>query len=214
MRFKGKISQWQDDKGFGFITPFQGGKQVFVHINSFPNKVRRPLKSEIVTYSLKNDAKGRRQADAVLFAGERLPKASSGPSRFPPGIVVIFVFLVTAMWFMGVLPSTVLLLYCSASLIAFIAYAMDKSAAQNQRWRTPESSLHLLALAGGWPGAFAAQRVLRHKSSKQSFLVTFWITVAINCIALGWLFSASGSAAFSFLTSLDKALSTALASAL
>jgi len=32
MRYKGKLTNWQDEKGFGFITPAIGEKQVFVHI--------------------------------------------------------------------------------------------------------------------------------------------------------------------------------------
>lgn len=72
------------------------------------------------------------------------------------------------------------------SAATYLAYAADKSAARNGRRRTPERTLHLLALAGGWPGALLAQRVHRHKTKKTSFLTMFWLTVALNCAALGW----------------------------
>ncbi|HEX5362898.1 MAG TPA: DUF1294 domain-containing protein [Gallionella sp.] len=85
------------------------------------------------------------------------------------------------------LPSAVLWFYLITSSIAFLAYALDKSAARNRQWRIRESTLHLLGLIGGWPGAFAAQRLLRHKSGKPSFQILFWITVALNCGALGWI---------------------------
>ena len=41
-------------------------------------------------------------------------------------------------------------------------------------------------------GALAAQRLFRHKSSKASFQTIYWITVALNCAALGWLLSPYG----------------------
>ena len=81
----------------------------------------------------------------------------------------------------------VVAVYCLVSSITFIAYAFDKSAARTNQWRTPEISLHLLSLFGGWPGAFVAQRLLRHKSRKISFQVAFWATVILNCIMLAWL---------------------------
>ena len=56
-----------------------------------------------------------------------------------------------------------------------------------------ERTLHLFSLLGGWPGALAAQRLFRHKSSKASFQTTYWITVALNCAALGWLLSPYGA---------------------
>jgi len=45
-------------------------------------------------------------------------------------------------------------------------------------------NLHFLALCGGWPGALAAQHLLRHKNRKQAFQVVFWGTVALNIGAL------------------------------
>ena len=53
--------------------------------------------------------------------------------------------------------------------------------------------MHWLSLLGGWPGALVAQQVLRHKSSKQSFRIVFWITVTINCGALAWIYTPAGA---------------------
>lgn len=80
----------------------------------------------------------------------------------------------------GVLPWMIVLVYLAMSVIAFLIYGWDKSSAKNGRWRTPEKTLHLLSLVGGWPGALAGQMIFRHKTSKKSFQVVFWITVVIN----------------------------------
>lgn len=194
MRYQGRITTWKDDKGFGFITPNGGGEQVFVHISSFSNRQRRPEGNELVTYELKVDGKRRAQANTVAFVGEKpAPSAPLGRSNIPPIFAVCFLAFVVVAVIVGRLPIVVLALYIVASLVAFVAYAFDKSAAIRNRWRTQESTLHLFALFGGWPGALAAQRLLRHKSAKASFQTTFWVTVVLNCGALGWLLSPAGA---------------------
>ena len=85
-------------------------------------------------------------------------------------------------------------LYFIISLLTFLVYAKDKSAAKKGAWRTPESTLHLFALFGGWPGALVAQQTLRHKSKKQPFRFVFWLTVLLNCAGLFWLFTPTGVA--------------------
>jgi uncharacterized membrane protein YsdA (DUF1294 family)/cold shock CspA family protein len=182
MRYQGRITTWKDDKGFGFITPNGGGEKVFVHISSFSNRLRRPEGNELVTYELKIDGKGRAQANTVAFIGEKpTPSAPPGRSNIPPLFAVCFLAFVVGAVIAGRLPVVVLALYLVASLVAFFAYAFDKSAALRNQWRTQESTLHLFALLGGWPGALAAQRLLRHKSAKASFQTTFWATVVLNC---------------------------------
>ena len=94
----------------------------------------------------------------------------------------------------GTLPMGVLILYLAASVAAVIAYAADKSAAQSGRWRTAESTLHVLGLIGGWPGALIAQRMFHHKSRKASFQAVFLATVALNSGALLWFWWATNSA--------------------
>lgn len=66
------------------------------------------------------------------------------------------------------------------SVLTFVVYNRDKRRAETGSWRIPESTLHLAELAGGWPGAFLAQRILRHKTSKLSYQVEFWIIVFIH----------------------------------
>jgi len=79
--------------------------------------------------------------------------------------------------------------YLVTSLSCFVAYAIDKSAARNGNWRTPERTLLLLGLVGGWPGAVLAQQWLRHKTSKRSFQRMFWVTVVVNVAGFLWLSS-------------------------
>lgn len=90
----------------------------------------------------------------------------------------------------GRLPAMALPIALLLNLGTFFMYWVDKHAAQTGRWRTPENTLHLLGLLGGWPGAWWAQALLRHKSSKASFLAAYWATVALHCFVLaGFLFS-------------------------
>jgi uncharacterized membrane protein YsdA (DUF1294 family) len=77
---------------------------------------------------------------------------------------------------------TVFLLALSvvASLVSIALYGVDKRAAAVGRRRIPERTLHLTSLIGGWPGAFLAQRVFRHKTRKAGFLAVFWGTVLVH----------------------------------
>ncbi|MBN8482140.1 MAG: DUF1294 domain-containing protein [Xanthomonadales bacterium] len=114
-----------------------------------------------------------------------------------------FLFLATlvACAVTGRLPWGFVVAYALASLVTFFAYGLDKGAARTGRWRTPESTLHGLALLGGWPGAAIAQRALRHKNRKTSFLVVFWFIAILNSGALAWLvFSPGGRALMAHLT--------------
>jgi uncharacterized membrane protein YsdA (DUF1294 family) len=78
----------------------------------------------------------------------------------------------------------VLAAYAVATPLCFVAYALDKRAAERGDRRTPELTLLLLGLAGGWPGGLLAQQVFRHKTVKTSFLAKFWLTVALNLALL------------------------------
>jgi uncharacterized membrane protein YsdA (DUF1294 family) len=81
----------------------------------------------------------------------------------------------------------VLMFYLLASIVCFAAYALDKSAARAGARRTPERTLLLLGLAGGWPGAVLAQQWLRHKTRKQPFQVLFWLSVSAHIALAGAL---------------------------
>ena len=67
--------------------------------------------------------------------------------------------------------------------ITYLAYGWDKQQAREKQWRMPEAKLHVMELLGGWPGAFLAQRRLRHKCSKVSYQVVFWLIVLAYQVA-------------------------------
>jgi cold shock CspA family protein len=51
-RIEGSLSRWNDDRGFGFITPRQGGSDVFVHVSAFPRDGRRPCIGEPLSFEV------------------------------------------------------------------------------------------------------------------------------------------------------------------
>lgn len=195
MRHQGKITRWKDDKGFGFVATNGKNEKAFVHIKAFADHGRRPAAGDLISYELILEQNGRFRADKVRFAGSAAVAPPSARSGVPATVftAAFCAFLLLAI-FMGWLPIAFAGLYLVASVVALVAYAIDKSAAQSRQWRIKESHLHMLALIGGWPGALLAQKTLRHKSRKAQFQTVFWLTVLLNCCALAWFFTASGAA--------------------
>ena len=66
---KGKICQWKDDKGFGFIDPDDGSEEVFFHVSSVKTNARRPMVGDAVVYELVRDPKKGLKAEGVVIAG-------------------------------------------------------------------------------------------------------------------------------------------------
>ena len=123
--------------------------------------------------------------------GSRRGGAERGGSGAPGAAAYLAIGAFALLYLVAILlwriPAWPGLLYAGASAVCFIFYAIDKSAAKAGRWRTPESTLLLLGLCCGWPGAILAQQWLRHKSVRTSFQLAFWATVAVNMAAFGWL---------------------------
>lgn len=185
MRFQGRLTNWNDAKGIGTITWNGSSDRVFVHISAFTTRRKRPAEGDFVTYEVEKDKSGKFRAINVSFPQSQLgaaPVERSKPNSgiFIGGVTAAFIGYLLFGLFAGRVQLVVLGVYTAASLIAFGAYCIDKNAAEQGKWRTPENTLHMIALLCGWPGAYAAQRITRHKTAKASFQGVFATTVAVN----------------------------------
>lgn len=105
-----------------------------------------------------------------------------------PAAALAFMIVLVTTYLLGRLSVFVLVMYLVMSVVTFFIYGLDKYAASRRKGRTPERTLHLLALLGGWPGAALAQTLFRHKWKKASFMATFRLISILNAGALiGWL---------------------------
>ena len=80
MRIEGSLSKWNDDRGFGFITPTQGGQETFVHISAFPKDGVRPSLGEKLTFEIEIDNNGKKRAKNLLCP-QRATVVRTTPSR-------------------------------------------------------------------------------------------------------------------------------------
>ena len=190
VRQEGEITQWNDERGFGFITPMSGGSRVFLHVSELPRGPRPSPGTRVSFLSTRGDRQ-RLRATNVQFVGDVERGKRSGGRGVPAVMAVALVFLAVIGLLAGfrLLPVFVVAATLLMSLVAFVLYRGDKSAAIQGARRTPESTLQVVSLLGGWPGALVAQRVYRHKTRKQPFQTVFWITVLANCAALAWMAS-------------------------
>ena len=182
-RLEGALSDWDDARGFGFVRTAGSPDRVFVHVSAFGAR-RRPRTGDRISFALSRDARGRAQATDVRYVGLA---HQAGDDRAVAARVAAAIFGVQAgAVSLDRLPVLVLAVDGALSLLALLLYRADKQAAQSGAWRTPEATLLMVGLLGGWPGAFVARAVFRHKTRKQPFVTLFWLTVAVHCAALAW----------------------------
>jgi len=100
MRLDGTLAKWNEDRGFGFITPAQGGQEIFVHISAFPKDGRRPRLNERLSFEIELNGEGKKRAAHVLrpvvarpIHTRRTQPARSRESRGPLGRIVMVAVL-------------------------------------------------------------------------------------------------------------------------
>ena len=135
-------------------------------------------------------APSRQAQPAPTRAGKAGNRQPSVALRNPIGKLIIFAALcglplLGALHWLAAGLMWPALLYSLGSVLCFILYWRDKNSAQQGRQRIPENTLHLVELAGGWPGALLAQQLFRHKTRKVSYQVMFWAIVVLH--QLFWL---------------------------
>lgn len=183
-----KIVEWDAQRGYGYLQT--ESKRLFLHRREFVEMHKRPEVGDVIQYTLGRDAKGRTCAKNAVHVND-------GGRLTVLAVLVLAGFLVLPVLALKQMrldyrwtAAYVVLL----NFMTYCAYGLDKMRARDGEWRTPEFRLHLFALLGGWPGAFLAQRRLRHKCSKAGFLFVFWLIVAthqlvaLDCL-LNWKMS-------------------------
>lgn len=83
MRTHGKITRWNDDRGFGFIRPAGAESDLFVHISSFPRDGTRPQVGELISFSVETGPDGRKRAVDVMRPGQRAAPRQNTRTRQP-----------------------------------------------------------------------------------------------------------------------------------
>ena len=204
-RDRGTVRMWDDEKGFGFIEPEDGGADVFLHMRALANRSLRPAVGTVVSYRRGTDDQQRARAldarlengtssasptFAPLTANRRAVAARKGrptpASRWAEPKVqaglgaAVFLGALAAASALGFLTVFAPAAYAVMSGLTFTAYLLDKTRAEQRGRRIPESTLHLLEALGGWPGALLAQHWLSHKTGKVSYQVIFWLIVTAH----------------------------------
>jgi uncharacterized membrane protein YsdA (DUF1294 family)/cold shock CspA family protein len=186
-RLEGTLESWNVHKGYGFILLPLGSKSVFVHIRAFEELEHAPRVGQVFSFEPKIMEDGRMRGNHVRLvrdAPDRLARTRSAAGPIVGSLVfAIFVIEYVLLAILYPMPLWPIAAYAILSFLTFLLYAEDKSKAQKGRWRVAESSLQVIALLGGWPGAILAQQLLHHKTRKRGFVTVFWAAVAVNMAA-------------------------------
>jgi cold shock CspA family protein len=93
MRLQGRIIEWNDERGFGFVVQNGASARMFLHVSAFRKKVDRPLLGSLITYEIRQDQNGRPRAATAEFVGTKTARKSSAEG-FLSAIVGLALLLV------------------------------------------------------------------------------------------------------------------------
>jgi cold shock CspA family protein len=99
MRLQGRLSEWNGDRGFGFVTQNGTGKRHFLHVSQWQSRHSRPQVGDTVTYEVGADERGRPQARNARMVG--VGRASPGKPSAGAGTVVVSLAIVGALAYVG-----------------------------------------------------------------------------------------------------------------
>jgi len=177
---KGFVLKWNDDRGFGFLQPEDGGATVFVHISGFANPGRRPIEGEEVRFRVDHSD---RRSKAVEVRIKGLPLPDTVTVAYGVGVLWLTLYF---LFLFHLLPLPLPLVgYAVMSIVTFGFYYADKKRAESRRWRVTGTTLHVLEALGGWPGALLAMAMLRHLTRKAEHIRMVAAISAIHLVA--WL---------------------------
>lgn len=98
----GVLKTWKEDRGFGFITPNNGGRDIFIHVSALGEPSRRPVPGDIIHYQVVRDKNGKFRAINANIEGVEAGKISSITSLGKPGLKSIIVAAVGLLILTGV----------------------------------------------------------------------------------------------------------------
>ena len=82
-RINGTLKNWNEGKGFGFITPIDSGKDIFVHISDYPKRGGQPKVGESLSFEVALNKDGKKKAVRVQRPG-MVPEAPNRPRHRTP----------------------------------------------------------------------------------------------------------------------------------
>ncbi|MFA6052764.1 MAG: cold shock domain-containing protein [Methylobacter sp.] len=102
---KGVLKTWKEDRGFGFIKPDNGKRDVFIHISSLKGASRRPVVGDIIYYQIAKDNRGKFKAvrahiEGVAIIDDKVKAKTAGVHKIKIGfkelVAIILGLLIVA----------------------------------------------------------------------------------------------------------------------
>ena len=189
MEQQGRLTQWNDARGFGFITPLSGGARIFVHISQFQQRNRRPCLNDQLTYSIGRDEQGRLRAMEVRYQKSKqlYPVKTESFAKTLPIKAVLLILLCLAslyLWFTRVNPNQSLVSSTSAADETNLnTYQASQSQAPQSGAQMGGEGVVVRVLADDNEGS-RHQRFILRLASGQTLLIAHNIDIANRIEAL------------------------------
>ena len=81
---------------------------------------------------------------------------------------------------------TIILYLIAINVVTFLVYGLDKWKAKRDAWRISETTLLLLAAAGGSVGALLGMQIFRHKTKHVKFTVGVPVILLVQVALVFW----------------------------